>query len=198
MNIWRHINSSVWSEHIILVLCRRSSLSVVQQAWHALPALVPPPTLHTLSLARVHLNLRVHPKPGAGLCQSEARRTASSQWDGGRLTLPCSWQNGGRPVGDPCFEGVVMRLLPAKEELGWVENWLPEWILASTSWLTQMATLWFTNPSIVDCGINSQVNREHRSDFWKSLGSVGLQILFRCDALTHTCKLVTLKYWTKI
>ena len=68
-----------------------------------------PTLLHTPSWARVQPSQPSSPsQPGVCLDQSEARRENFDQWERDWLTLPCSWQDGARPVGGPCFEGVVM------------------------------------------------------------------------------------------
>ena len=121
---------------------------------------------------------------GSGLANQRAGERGAANRRAALLTLPCSWQDGRRPVGEPCF-GVWWwsAALPHLRTEPASSFWLPEWIFAY--WLEHLAVIWFTNPPIVDCGMNSQVKREHRPDFWKSLG---IQIWFCYSALTQSLR----------
>ena len=128
-----------------------------------------PTLLHTLSLARVH---SLHPSSPSQtwLNQSEERRTVTGQSEGGRLALPCSWQDGRRPVGDPCFEGVVMDANLSGR--GFVRILLPGGMLSCLAWvgIRNLDSLCFVACSLLMVGWKGKwaVNRSH---FWKSLRS---------------------------
>ena len=150
-----------------------------------------PTLLHTPSWARVQPSQPSSPsQPGVCLDQSEVRRENFDQWERGWLTLPCSWQDGARPVGGPCFEGVVMHTFV-------LTNMSMVMLARVNIAFKDPGQVWTTRPafdsSTVHCwlwgGVGAQLEHEQWTPlwFWKFLTSADLQIEIGSRKLTLSC-----------
>ena len=150
-----------------------------------------PTLLHTPSWARVQPSQPSSPsQPGVCLDQSEARRENFDQWERAWLTLPCSWQDGARPVGGPCFEGVVMHTFV-------LTNMSMVMVALVNIAFKDPGQVWTTRPafdsSSVHCwlwgGVWAQLEHEQWTPlwFWKLLTSAELQIEIGCLKLALSC-----------